>query len=117
MNDLNGYLDQFSRELMSMDASFISLYADRWSSITGTIDSMSIDEQSTFADYITQKICQECPVQIVIAYAAKVLETYNLLKGIEVHPNVKANIALVIKTLPNDTKIKRKLQSIHKSKT
>jgi hypothetical protein len=97
-----------------MDTSFISLYVDRWSSITETIDTMSIDEQSTFADYQTQKICTECSIDIVILYASKLLETYKLVKGIEVYPHVKANIALVIKTLPDNAKIKKQLLNLLK---
>lgn len=73
---------------------------NRWESVKDTILTMSLNEQSEYADYIVKKMCQQ-PEDLFNIYAKETFEEIKKIENLEeISSHVIGNMALIVKTLP-----------------
>jgi hypothetical protein len=117
--NIDNIIEQYFREFLTEIRKTPSLSSDyifSWTGIENTIDKLSIEEQSKYADYITMKICSntnKASSDVIVAYGNKLLESHKLISNIGITPNLRANIALVILSLSHESDIRKRLLAIH----
>jgi hypothetical protein len=86
------YKEQSLQNIDGMQAELM-----RWNAADDTILTMTLDEQSTYADYVTRKLCGEQPEEIVIHSASGMFA--ELPPGVKLNSCAIGNIALLLKSV------------------